>query len=54
MANENALTGALRSLFAVAENYPDLKANQNFIKLQDQLDVWKKKLPDPDDIITVW
>ena len=38
MANENALTGALRSLFAVAENYPDLKANQNFIKLQDQLD----------------
>ena len=28
---ENMLSGALKSLFAVAENYPDLKANQNFI-----------------------
>ena len=37
MASENALTGALRSLFAVAESYPDLKANQNFLQLQDQL-----------------
>ena len=37
LANENVLTGALRSLFAVAEAYPDLKANQNFIQLQDQL-----------------
>lgn len=35
--NENVLSGALRSLFAVAENYPDLKANQNFLQLQDQL-----------------
>jgi LemA protein len=34
---ENALTGALRSLFAVAENYPDLKASQNFRDLQEQL-----------------
>lgn len=34
---ENALTGTLRTLFAVAESYPDLKANQNFINLQDQL-----------------
>lgn len=34
---ENMLTGTLRSLFAVAENYPDLKANQNFLDLQDQL-----------------
>ena len=34
---ENALTGALRQLFAVAENYPDLKASQNFIELQDEL-----------------
>lgn len=33
----NALTGALRSLFAVAEAYPDLKANQNFLDLQRQL-----------------
>jgi len=34
---ENALTGTLKSLFAVAEAYPDLKANQNFLQLQDQL-----------------
>lgn len=36
-ANENMLTGALRQLFALSENYPDLKANQNFMKLQDSL-----------------
>jgi LemA protein len=34
---ENQLSGTLKSLFAVAENYPDLKANQNFLSLQDQL-----------------
>jgi LemA protein len=34
---ENMLTGALRSLFAVVENYPDLKANQNVMQLQEQL-----------------
>ena len=34
---ENVLSGALKSLFAVAENYPDLKANQNFAKLQTDL-----------------
>ncbi len=34
---ENALTGTLKTLFAVAENYPDLKANQNFLDLQNQL-----------------
>lgn len=34
---ENMLAGALKSLFAVAEAYPDLKANQNFGKLQDEL-----------------
>jgi LemA protein len=34
---ENALTGALRQLFAVAEAYPELKANQNFIELQDEI-----------------
>jgi LemA protein len=34
---ENVLTGALRSLFAVAEAYPDLKANQNFLSLQEEL-----------------
>ena len=34
---ENMLTGALKSIFALAEAYPDLKANQNFLKLQDEL-----------------
>jgi LemA protein len=34
---ENALSGTLKSLFAVAENYPNLKANENFAKLQDEL-----------------
>jgi LemA protein len=34
---DNMLTGALRSLFAVAEAYPDLKANQNFLELQREL-----------------
>jgi LemA protein len=33
----NQLTETLKSLFAVAENYPDLKANQNFLQLQDEL-----------------
>lgn len=34
---ENMLTGALKSVFAVAESNPDLKANQNFLQLQDEL-----------------
>lgn len=34
---ENMLEGALKSLFAVAEAYPDLKANQNFMQLQQEL-----------------
>ncbi|MBV8160361.1 MAG: LemA family protein [Acidimicrobiia bacterium] len=34
---ENMISSALRSLFAVAERYPDLKANQNFLALQSQL-----------------
>jgi LemA protein len=33
----NALTGALRQLFALSEAYPDLKANQNFLALQEEL-----------------
>lgn len=37
LENENVLTGTLRSLFAVAEAYPDLKANSNFIELMEQL-----------------
>jgi LemA protein len=34
---ETMITQALRQLFAVAENYPDLKANQNFLALQEEL-----------------
>ena len=34
---ENMISGALKSLFAVAEAYPDLKANQNFLSLQEEL-----------------
>ena len=34
---ENQITGALRSLFALSEAYPDLKANQNFAQLQEEL-----------------
>jgi len=34
---ENMLSGALKSMFAVAEAYPDLKANQNFLNLQEEL-----------------
>ncbi|MEO9224395.1 MAG: LemA family protein [Acidimicrobiales bacterium] len=34
---ENMLSGTLKSLFAVAEQYPDLKANQNFLQLQEEL-----------------
>jgi LemA protein len=34
---DNLLTGALKSLFAVSENYPQLKANTNFLQLQDEL-----------------
>ena len=37
VAGENMLTGALKSLFAVSESYPDLKANTNFLDLQRQL-----------------
>lgn len=34
---DNLLTGALKSVFALAESYPDLKANQNFLMLQEEL-----------------
>ncbi|MDB5244276.1 MAG: lemA [Parcubacteria group bacterium] len=36
-AAENQLSGALKTLFAVSEAYPDLKANQNFLQLQKEL-----------------
>ena len=38
------LTGALKSLFAVAENYPELKANQNFLMLQEELSGTESKI----------
>jgi LemA protein len=34
---ENMISGALKSLFALSEAYPDLKANQNFLNLQEEL-----------------
>ncbi len=39
MQKENQLTWTLKSLFALSENYPDLKANENFLNLQEQ---WKQ------------
>ena len=44
VAAENMLTGALRQLFALAEAYPDLKANQNFQQLQAELSDLENKL----------
>ncbi|HYD93319.1 MAG TPA: LemA family protein [Candidatus Paceibacterota bacterium] len=41
---ENMLTGALKSLFAVAEAYPDLKANANFLELQRELSDTENKI----------
>jgi LemA protein len=44
VAAENMLTGALRQLFALAEAYPDLKANTNFLQLQSELSDIENKL----------
>jgi LemA protein len=41
---ENVLTQSLRSLFALAEAYPDLKANQNFLALQEELSATENKI----------
>jgi LemA protein len=41
---ENALTQTLRSLFATVENYPDLKANQNVMSLQEELTTTENKI----------
>lgn len=41
---ENMLTETLKSLFAVSENYPDLKATQNFLQLQDELSDTENKI----------
>lgn len=42
--DENMLSGALKSLFAVAESYPDLKSNQNFMQLQSDLTDTENKI----------
>ena len=44
MEASNTLTGALRTLFAIAENYPDLKAAENFKLLQEQLEGVENKI----------
>lgn len=44
LAMNNQLTASLRSLFVVAENYPELKANTNFLKLQDELSETEEKV----------
>ena len=41
---DNVLTGALRSLFAVSENYPQLRANENFLALQQELSDVEEKI----------
>lgn len=41
---ENMLTEALKTLFAVSESYPDLKASQNFLELQDELSDTENKI----------
>ena len=41
---ENALSSTLKSIFALSENYPDLKANQNFIELQNELSDTENKI----------
>lgn len=43
-AAENMLSGALKSLFAIAEAYPDLKANTNFLELQRELSDTENKI----------
>lgn len=41
---DNMLEGALKSIFALSESYPDLKANQNFLKLQEELTSTENKI----------
>jgi LemA protein len=44
MQADNMMTGALKTLFAVAENYPDLKANTNFMQLQGRITELEEKI----------
>jgi LemA protein len=43
---DNMMTGALKSLFAVAENYPDLKANNDFMQLQSRISEIEERIAD--------
>ncbi|MDO8626731.1 MAG: LemA family protein [Candidatus Magasanikbacteria bacterium] len=43
-AAENMLSGTLKTLFAVTENYPELKASQNFLQLQDEISDTENKI----------
>jgi LemA protein len=43
---DNLITGALKSLFAVSEKYPDLKANNNFMQLQNRISELEEKIAD--------
>ena len=45
-AADNILSGALKSLFAVAENYPNLKANENFMQLQNRISGIENEIAD--------
>lgn len=43
---DNMISGALKSLFAVSENYPDLKANNNFLQLQKRISELEERIAD--------
>jgi len=43
---DNLISGALKSLFAVSENYPDLKANNNFLQLQKRISELEERIAD--------
>jgi LemA protein len=45
-AADNAITESLKTIFAVAENYPNLKANENFLKLQNRITALENELAD--------
>ena len=45
-AADNAITGLVKSIFAIAENYPDLKAGENFLKLQKRITGLENELAD--------
>ena len=52
--NDNILSDTLKSLFALSENYPDLKANQNFLDLQNQLSRIEEEIAGSGASTTVW